>query len=217
MRLYSYWRSSASWRVRIGLAHKGLSYEYHAVPLGPPGAGQQYQPEYREVNPLSQVPVLEVEAEGGRPRRISQSMAILDYLEERFPSPSLLPAELFLRARTRMLAEIVNAGIQPFQNTPTLAHVKHQLGGDEQAWARHFIARGLTALERSAAETAGTFLVGEQPTLADVCLVPQLYSARRFGVDLAPFPLLVRVEQACEALPAFAAARPERQPDAAPA
>jgi len=212
MKLYSYWRSSASWRVRIALGYKGIPYEYRAVNLVREG-GEQYAPTYvAEVNPLSQVPVLELE--GSPPRRIAQSLAIIEYLEERYPEPPLLPSDPWLRARARQLAEIANAGIQPFQNTPTLGYVRNVLRGDEKAWLRHFLDRGLRALERTARETAGTFLVGGHPTVADVCLIPQLWSARRFEVPLDPFATLVRVEAACNALPAFAAAHPDRQPDA---
>jgi maleylpyruvate isomerase len=216
LRLYGYWRSSSSWRVRIALAYKGVPYEYKSVHLVRDG-GEQNRPGYRSINPFSQVPVLEEDVPGGRPQRITQSMAIIEYLEERVPAPPLFPDDPWLRARVRMLAEIVNAGIQPFQNSPSvLGYVKDTLGADEQAWARHFLGRGLAALEASAAETARTFLVGDQPTLADVFLIPQLYSARRFGVDLSPLPTLLRVEAACEVIPAFAGARPERQPDAPP-
>jgi len=215
MRLYSYWRSSASWRVRIALAHKGLPYEYRAVHLGRDG-GEQNATLYLGVNPMSQVPVLEMD-DADPPQRIAQSMAILEYLEERFPTPPLLPGDPFLRARARQLAEIVNAGIQPFQNSPTvLGYVKDVLHGDPLAWTQHFLTRGLRALERTALETAGTFLVGGAPSFADVCLVPQLYSARRFNVPLDDFPTLLQVESACNALPTFAAAHPDRQPDAAP-
>jgi maleylpyruvate isomerase len=143
-------------------------------------------------------------------------MAILEYLEERFPEPSLLPSDPWRRARARMLAEMVNSGIQPFQNTPTTSYVRDTLGADEKAWTRHFIARGLAALEQSAQETAGPFLLGAELTFADVCLVPQLFSARRFGVDLGAVPTLLASERACEALPAFVAAHPDRQPDAPP-
>jgi maleylpyruvate isomerase len=216
IKLYNYWRSSASWRVRIALAYKRVPYQYLPVHLLQDG-GEQYQPQYREINPLSQVPVLELDDGSRPPRRIAQSMAILEYLEERFPAPRLLPEDAWERARARMLAEMVNSGIQPLQNAPgVLAYVKHALGGDEQAFARHFVSRGLAALERSALETAGAFLVGDQPSLADVCLVPQLFAARRFGVDLTPLPTLLAVERACEALAPFAEARPERQPDAKP-
>jgi maleylpyruvate isomerase len=210
MRLYNYWRSSASWRVRIALAWKGIPYEYRAVDLTRDG-GQQYSDLYvAEINPLSQVPVLELE-DG---RRIAQSLAIIEYLEERYPEPALLPSDPWSRARVRQLAEIVNAGIQPFQNTPTTGYVQAVLHGDVPTWLRHFLARGLGALERTARETAGTFLFGAHPTIADVCLIPQLYSARRFDVPLDPYPTLVRAEAACQSLPPFASAHPTHQPDA---
>jgi maleylpyruvate isomerase len=211
MRLYNYWRSSSSWRVRIALGYKGIPYEYLAIDLH----GQQYQPAYaREINPLSQVPVLELD-DRSPPRRIAQSLPILEYLEERFPSPPLLPSEPWFRARARQLAEMVNSGIQPFQNMPSvLGYVTDVLRGDQRLWLHHFLGRGLRALEIVARETAGTFLVGGAPSIADVCLIPQLASARRFDVPLDDFPTLLRVDRACAALPAFADARPERQPDA---
>jgi maleylpyruvate isomerase len=161
------------------------------------------------------VPLLEWQ-EGGSTRRLAQSMAILDYLEQRFPTPPLLPADPFLRARSRQLAEMVNSGIQPFQNLSTLGYVK-TLGVDDRAWIQHFLPKGLASLEAVVKETAGTFCVGETPSFADIYLVPQLYAARRFKVDLTPFPTLVRIDAACEALPAFQAAHPDRQPDAEPA
>jgi maleylpyruvate isomerase len=214
MKLYSYWRSSSSWRVRIALEYKRQAYETAPVDLRR-GGGEQHSAEYRAINPLEQVPALEID-EGGTTRRLMQSLAIIEYLEERFPEPPLLPADRFLRARARQLAELINSGVQPFQNLSVLKHVKHVLAGDENAWARHFVEHGLRALETAAAETAGRFLVGDSVSIADVCLVPQLFGARRFGVDLGALPLLVRVEAACAALPAFAAAEPERQPDAQP-
>ena len=140
-------------------------------------------------------------------------MAILEYLEEQFPAPALLPGDPWLRARTRQMAEIVNSGIQPFQNLPTLNHVKDVLHGDERAWAEHHIGRGLKALEALVGETAGTFMVGQAPTFADILLIPQLYGARRFSVDLAPFPTLTRIEAACAALPAFHSAHADQQAD----
>lgn len=198
--------------MRIALAYKGIPYEYRAVNLIKDGGEQNAAGYVRELNPMSQVPVLELEGEP--PQRIAQSMAILEYLEERFPEPALLPADPWLRARARQLAENVNAGIQPFQNTSVTSHVRDVLRGDQAAWLRHFLARGLGALERLALETAGTFLVGARPSVADVCLVPQLYSARRFEVPLEAYPTLLRVEAACAAVPAFAAAHADRQPDA---
>ncbi|EPX61008.1 Maleylacetoacetate isomerase [Cystobacter fuscus DSM 2262] len=215
MRLYNYWRSSSSWRVRIALNLKGLSYEYVPVHLVKDG-GEQHSEAYRALNPLSTVPLLEV-TEGGRVHRLSQSMAILEYLEERHPSPALLPADPFLRGRARMLAEVVNSGIQPLQNLTVLQRVKTECNADDKAWAAHWIARGLAAFQAMAQETAGRYCVGDSVSFADACLVPQLYSARRFGVDLQPYGLLTRVEAACASLPAFQAAHAERQPDAVPA
>ena len=216
MKLYGYWRSSSSWRVRIALNYKAIGHQVQAVKLlGGTQAAEQYQPAYRAINPMSQVPVLELDETGpAGPRRITQSMAILEYLEERFPLPPLLPGDAWLRGRARQMAEMVNAGIQPYQNSPgVLGYVKEKLGGDEVAWARHFIQRGLDALEAVAQETAGSFLVGEDPTFADLCLVPQLYSARRFGADPTGWPTLLRAEASCAALPAFQAAHPDSQPD----
>jgi len=215
---YDYWRSSSAWRVRIALNLKQIAVERRAVHLAREGGGEQFSAEFRALNPFSEVPVLVVEDAGGARRVIAQSMAILGYLEERFPTPPLLPADPWLRARARQLAEMVNAGIQPFQNLSLLKRLGERGVADPSVEiARHFNARGLGALEVLAAETAGRFLIGDAPTIADVYLVPQLYGGRRFGVDLAAFPTLLRVEAACAALPAFAAARPEAQLDAPPA
>jgi len=211
MKLYSYWRSSASWRVRIALNLKGVRYEYVPIHLTREG-GVQNTAEYREKNPLRTVPLLEWE-EGGKVHRLSQSMAICAYLEARWPKPSLWPGDPLKRAQAMMLAEIPNSGIQPLQNLMVMQKVKAD-GADANAWSKHWNERGLEALEAWAKPLAGRFLVGDEVTVADVCLVPQLYGARRFGVDLAPFPTLTRVETACEALDAFQRARPERQPDA---
>jgi maleylpyruvate isomerase len=160
--------------------------------------------------------MLEWETPSGT-RRLTQSLAILEYLEEAFPgTPRLLPEAAEARATVRQLAEMVNSGIQPLQNLVVLQHVKGALNGDEKAWAAHWIARGLEGVEQVLAHTAGTYAVGDAVTLADACIVPQLYAARRFGADVNAFPLCLRVEAACAALPAFAAAHPDRQPDAPP-
>jgi maleylpyruvate isomerase len=211
VKLYTFWRANSPWRVRIALALKDVPYEVVHVDLG---KGEQHADGFRDVNLAEQVPVLELDERGadGQPRRVSQSIAIIEYLEERFPTPPLLPADPWLRARTRQLAEIVNSGTQPFQNLATTKKVK-ELGADPQRWLEHFIPRGLSVLERAAAETAGTFLVGDAPTLADVYLVPQMYAARRFNIDLAPFPTLTRVDAACAAHPAFQRAHADGQPD----
>lgn len=208
MKLYGYWRSSASWRVRIALNLKGLGYEYVPVHLVRDG-GEQHGADHQARNPMRQVPVLEVE--GGR--LISQSLAILEYLEEVHPEPALLPADPLLRAKVRQLAETMNSGIQPLHNLAVLQHVQ-SLGMDSKAWGAHWVNRGLQALEAVVAESAGRFCVGDQPTFADACLVPQLYAARRFDADLSLAPTLLRVEEACAALEAFQKAHADNQPDA---
>lgn len=212
MKLYNYWRSSASWRVRIGLALKGIAYEYIPVNLVAQG-GEQKRDDYRALNPMMQVPTLEWE-EGGVTRRLSQSLPILEWLDETHPEPAILPRDPFLRARARSLAEIVNSGIQPMQNLEPQRYVREELRGDAGAWTRYFISRGITALEAAAAETAGSFLVGDAPSLADLCLVPQLFACRRFGIDLQSCPTLLRAEQSCLAIEAFRTSHPDAQPDA---
>ena len=213
MILYDYWRSSSAWRVRIALHFKGIAFERRVVNLIKDG-GEQHTDAFRTLNPLGQVPVLVTQEKDGA-RTITQSMAIIGYLEETVPVPPLLPADPWLRARARQLAEIVNAGTQPLQNLTVLDHVEAQ-GLDREAWARHFIASGLAALEAASQETEATFLVGDAPSIADLYLVPQLYNARRWKVDLAPYPTLVRVDATCAGLPAFVAAHPDAQSDARP-
>lgn len=215
-RLHNYWRSSASWRVRLGLRLKGVDFEYVPVHLLQDG-GQQHSDAYRALNPMRTVPTLEWTEADGTVRRLSQSLAILDYLQETFPSPSFFPEDTYLRARARMLAEYVNSGIQPLHNLGVLQRVKHELNGDDKAWGAHWCTRGLEALEKMVQPTAGRYCVGDSVTLADVCLVPQLYGARRFALDMTPYPTLLRIEAACAELPAFQASHPDRQPDAAPA
>jgi maleylpyruvate isomerase len=218
--LHNYWRSSASHRVRIGLHLKGLAFEYRAVDIV---KGAHHSDAYRAMNPHAQVPTLEVIEDDGSSRLVTQSLAILEYLDERWPdAPSLLPANTghdaaFARARARALAEIVNSGIQPFQNLSTTRAIK-QLGGDDAAWVKPWIAQGLASFAALVTDTRrlcpGRFSVGDEPTIADCCLIPQLASARRFGVDPSHLGLLVEIEQACLALPAFQAAAPDQQPDA---
>jgi maleylpyruvate isomerase len=212
MKLYGYWRSSASYRVRIALQHKSIVVEYIPIHLIKDG-GEQHGEAYRAKNPMEQVPILEIE-ENGIVRRLGQSIAIMEWLEESFPAAPLLPADRYLRARTRQLAEIVNSGIQPFQNLTMRAIVKTELGGDDAAIARRFIEKGLRAYEIVATDVAGAYSVGDAPSIADACLVPQLYSARSLGVDVSQFPLLLRIEQNCNECPAFQAAHPDKQIDA---
>ena len=213
MKLWSYWRSSSAYRVRIALGLKGLPFEYASVHLARDG-GQQNDASFGTLNPIRQVPVLEIE-DGGETLRLVQSMAIIEYIDERFPEPPLLPAAAKDRAHVRALAELVNSGIQPLQNTGTFDELKRH-GVAIQPWAHLFVERGLSALERLAAPRAGAFMFADSPTLADCYLVPQLYNARRYGVPLDAFPTLVRAEANAQALLAFRAALPETQPDAEP-
>jgi len=215
MRLYGFWRSTATWRVRIALGYKGVEFEYVPVHLRR-GGGEQHTPAFRRKNPMGHVPVLECDDEG-HGLRLAESMAILEYLEERYPDPPLLPADRRLRARARQLALLVVSAIQPLQNTRVQLYVKEQLRADEDAWTRHWVTSGLTALDALTNETAGEFSVGNTLSVADVCLVPQLAFARRFRIDLGPYPTLLRVEEACAPLPAFVAAHADRQIDAEPA
>jgi len=208
--LHSYWRSSCSWRVRIALRWKSLPFTYRAVDLG---AGDQFAPAHRARNPMSTVPLLEVE-EDGRVLRLAQSMAILEWLEERHPSPPLLPRDPAGRARVRAIAEDVNSSVQPFQNASTMKWLRERHPGDDLAFTTHFLTRSLTGLEEVVRDGAGKFSHGDSVTLGDLFIVPQLYGARRFGVDVAKFPTLLRVEAACASLPAFALSEPDAQPDA---
>ena len=213
MIFYDYWRSSSAWRVRIALNIKRISVERRAVNLAP-DAGAQHTAGFRALNPMAQVPVLVIDEPPGPPRTLTQSMAILEYLEERFPSPPLLPADPWLRARARQLGEMVNAGIQPMQNLSLLQRLHENGLAEPKELARHHIARGLGAIEAIAGETAGIFLVGDAPTFADLYLIPQLYAGRRFDVELSAFPKLLQVEAACAALSAFTEAPPDVPPDA---
>lgn len=201
----TYWRSSCSFRVRIALGYKKLAYESRPVNLL---SGEQKTPEYLAENPLGHVPTLHVD---GVP--YVESVAIMELLEELHPEPALLPKSPQERARVRALVETINAGIQPLQNLTVLERV----GGDDQekrnAWMKFFITRGLAAFEALASEK-GPFAFGEAFTMADACLVPQIYAARRVKVDLSPFPRIVRAEATASVLPFVAAARPEAQADA---
>jgi maleylpyruvate isomerase len=212
MRLYSYWRSSSAWRARIALAYKRIPHELVTVHLL---KGEQNGEAFRKLNPMGQVPVLELD-DDGRPLRLTQSIAIIEYLDERFPERPLLPAAREDRARARELAEIVNSGMQPMQNL-TLQRAFEQSGVDVSSFRKQALERGLVALERLAMESAGRFLVRDGVTLADIYLVPQLASARRFNVDLEPFPTLRRVDAECSALAEFQSAHPNAQPDFDPA
>jgi maleylpyruvate isomerase len=212
LRLYSYWRSSASHRVRIVLQLKGLDYEYVPVHLAADG-GAQYSAAYRALNPQSRVPALET-ADGV----LTQSMAIMEWLEETHPDPPLLPATAAARARVRSIAQLLVADVQPLQNLSVTNYLRDKLHQDEatvDAWRRAWVGRGLAALEDMLERDApGDFCVGAHPTLADACLLSQCASAHRFGVDMSAYPRIARIEKACNAIGAFQRAAPEAQPDA---
>ena len=215
IKLYSYWRSSAAYRVRIGLALKALPYEYVAVDLAP-GSSEQFGSEYRDIEPQAQVPLL---SDGDR--LIRQSLAILEYIEETYElsGQALLPSESRERARARGLAQLIACDIHPLGNLRVLQYLEHQLGLDEArrlAWLHNWLGRGLAAYEALVDNhpSTGDFSEGDFPSIADCCLVPQLYNARRFKLDLEPYPNLRRIEANCLALEAFQQAAPERQPDA---
>lgn len=215
MKLFGYWRSSASWRVRTALALKGLEYEYVAVHLLQDG-GQHLKDEHRARNPMGQVPALELQV-GGQTRFLSQSLAICEYLDSVHPEPRLVPTDPWKAAKVRQLSEIVNAGIQPLQNLRVMLRLAGlHANFDKKAWCREWIANGFDALERELQQTAGRFCVGDDVTLADVCLVPQVFNARRFELPLVDYPTLERIDAALAGLPAFMNSHPDRQPDARP-
>ena len=207
--LHGYWRSSASYRVRIALNLKGLSFSTVPVNLK---TGEQHEPDYRALNPLGLAPVLEADDVV-----LTQSPAILEWLEERYPDPPLLPARLADRAVVRAMSALIACDIQPINNVRVLAQLREQFGADaaaEQAWIARWITDGLAALEPQIRRYGRGFAFGEHPSLADCHLAPQIYSAQRFGVDLTPFPACVAVWKGLSALPAIEAAHPDRQPDA---
>lgn len=202
--LFDYFRSSASYRVRIALNLKGIGYQ--AAPVNLLEGGQK-GPDYRARNPQGLIPLLEIDG-----RSIPQSLAIIDYLEATRPEPPLLPAEPGEAAHVRALALVVACDIHPINNLRVLNYLKGPLAQDQDArdlWYRHWIAEGLAALEAMAAAKAGAFLYGDSPTLADVCLVPQLFNARRLQSPLGAYPTLLRAEAAANSLDAFKAAHPD--------
>jgi maleylacetoacetate isomerase len=212
MKLYDYYRSSAAYRLRIGLNLKGVAPERAFIHLR---KGEQRDEEYLSLNPQGLVPTL-VTDQGDV---LTQSVAILEWLDETFPSPPILPRDLAGRARVRSLALAVACDIHPINNTRVLSYLTGTLGVTEEqrnGWYKYWIDTGFEALEtRLARESAtGRFCHGDTPTMADICLVPQMANARRVEFDFTPYPTLVRIEAACVALPAFAAAAPAKQPDA---
>ena len=212
MKLYDYFRSSAAYRVRIGLHLKGLEYESIPVHLLR-GGGEQLKPEYRAVNPSALVPVLR-DGEA----TITQSLAILEYLDEIHPVMPLMPRDALGRARVRSLALAIACDIHPINNLRVLRYLVKQAGLSEEAknaWYMHWVQEGFAALEAqlSASGDTGRFCHGDTPTIADCVLVPQVFNAARFNIDMRVYPTIARIDAACCALPAFEAAHPSRQPD----
>ena len=210
MKLYSYFRSSAAYRVRIALNLKGLAYETVPVHLVKEG-GHNRRPEFRAINPQMRVPAL-VAPTGDV---LIQSLAIIEYLDETHPEPPLLPKDPIARAQARALAEIVACDIHPLNNIGSLRYLKRELHQEQaaiDAWYHHWVLTGFEALE--ALVRPGPYACGGAVTVADLCLVPQVYNARRLNVPLDKFPKIVAIDTACLALPAFDRARPENQPDA---
>ena len=212
LKLYSYFRSSASFRVRIALELKGLPYEYAGVHLLKEG-GMQLKPEYRALNADGVVPTLVAD---GKP--LIQSMAIIEYLDETHPEPPLLPANPLDRAIVRGLAQEIACEIHPLNNLRVLKYLKHTLGVAEEAkdgWYRHWIEQGFASLEGNLQQIGrvGRYAFGDTPTLIDLCLVPQVFNAHRFNVDLDRFPQIARIHAACMELEAFQKAAPAAQPD----
>ena len=213
MKLYSYWRSSAAYRVRIALNLKGLDYEVIPVHLLKQG-GEQHHPEYLSINPQAIIPTL---VDGDV--TLGQSLAIMDYLEAKHPQPSLYPEGIVERAFTQQVALTVACDIHPLNNLRILKYLKHGLSQDDEsrdAWYHYWIRAGFAAIEQMLKNRnhQGPYCLGQQVTLADACLVPQVYNARRFGVPMGDFPVLARIEQACMELETFRQAAPENQVDA---
>jgi maleylacetoacetate isomerase len=204
--LYDYFRSSASYRVRIALNLKGIDYDQQPISLV---QGEQLESSYRSLNPQGLVPMLEIDDQ-----RLTQSLSIIVYLDQKYRDPPLVPADPAEGAHVRSLALAVACDIHPLNNLRVLKYLRGPLGVSEEAkdeWYRHWVAEGLAALEDMARPNAGAFLFGDTPTIADICLVPQLYNARRFSVPLTDYPTLRRADETASAHAAFAAAHPDRQ------
>ncbi|XP_068607668.1 maleylacetoacetate isomerase isoform X2 [Brachionichthys hirsutus] len=201
--LHGYFRSSCSWRVRIAFALKGIEYDQVPVNLIKDG-GQQKSQQFKTLNPMQQVPAVEIDG-----MILSQSLAVIQYIDETRPGHPLLPADLKKRAQVRMISDLIASGIQPLQNL----YVIQKIGAEKVQWSQHFINRGFQALEPVLKETAGKYCVGDEISMADICLVPQVYNAERFKVDLEEYPTIKRLNQALLDVEAFKVSHPSRQPD----
>ena len=210
MKLYGYWRSSASYRVRIALALKGVEVQHIAVNLR---TGEQGQGEHMARNPQGYLPVLELE-DG---TELTQSLAIMDYIDAMFREPDLISKDAVKRSKILAASLMIAADIHPIQNLSVLKYIRAEHGQDDdgvKAWAAHWISKGFTAIEQIAKDYDGPYFMTDAPGFFECCLIPQVYNARRFGVDMDQFPKLKAIDAACNALPAFIKAAPENQPDA---
>ncbi|KAM9787015.1 maleylacetoacetate isomerase isoform X1 [Syngnathus typhle] len=201
--LHGYFRSSCSWRVRIAFALKGIEYDQVPVNLIKDG-GQQLTEDYKTLNPMQQVPAVEIDGV-----TLSQSLAVIQYIDETRPGPRLLPSDPVKRAHVRMISDLIASGIQPLQNL----HVIQKIGAEKVQWAQYFINRGFEALEPLLKQTAGKYCVGDEISMADVCLVPQVYNAERFKVDLSLYPTIQRLNETLMKIEAFQVSHPSCQPD----
>ena len=213
MKLYGYWRSTAAYRVRIALALKNINHDQASIDLVK-GGGEQHQPLYREINPQGLVPALEIDGQ-----IITQSMAILEYLEEQYPEPSILSPDPFLKSQIRAFAQSIACDIHPLNNLRVLQYLKAELAvADQQKsdWYLFWVAEGFKALERTIdeADNQFAFCFGEQPSMADICLIPQIYNAHRFHCPIEDYPNLRRINENCLKLDSFIRAMPENQADA---
>ncbi|XP_033498646.1 maleylacetoacetate isomerase isoform X2 [Epinephelus lanceolatus] len=201
--LHGYFRSSCSWRVRIAFALKGIEYDQAPVNLIKDG-GQQLTEQYKALNPMQQVPAVEIDG-----ITLSQSLAVIQYIDETRPGPRLLPVDPKKRAQVRMISDVIASGIQPLQNL----YVIQKIGAEKVQWAQHFIERGFQALEPILKQTAGKYCVGDEISMADICLVPQVYNAERFKVDVGQYPTIKRLNQTLLEIEAFKVSSPSCQPD----
>ncbi|KAK5614443.1 Glutathione S-transferase zeta-1 [Crenichthys baileyi] len=201
--LHGYFRSSCSWRVRIAFALKGIEYNQVAVNLIKDG-GQQFTEQYKTLNPMQQVPAVEIDG-----TTLFQSLAVIQYIDETRPGPRLLPVDPKARAQVRMISDLVASGIQPLQNL----YVLQKIGAEKLPWAQHFINRGFQALEPILKQTSGKYCVGDEISMADICLVPQVYNAQRYNVDVSQYPTIQRINETLLEIEAFKRSHPSRQPD----
>lgn len=214
LKLYGYWRSSAAWRVRAALAYKRLAYDSVSVNLA---ASEHLEPGFAALSAIGEIPQLEVRDDDDAPHLIGQSVAIIEYLDERFPQPPLLPKDAIEKATVRQIVQLVNASIHPLQNLNVLRKLATDFGQDDsgkRAWAAHYIERGLKGLEAVLSRTAGELCYGSSLTMADLFVAPQLFNAERFGVSRAPFPTISRIERRMLSHSAIADSHPNRQADA---